>query len=52
MKLEQRLGELTKQLAAARRDDDVPLIEQLEDEIDELEYQLEQQFDVRGEWDD
>lgn len=44
IKLEQRLIALTKRLAVARESDDVELIEQLEDEIDEIEFELEQQY--------
>lgn len=46
-KLEQRLSDLTKQLAAARRDKDEELIEELEDEIAELEYDLEEEYSNR-----
>ena len=43
-KLEQRLSDLTRQLAAARRDKDAELIEELEDEIAEVEYDLESEY--------
>ena len=46
-KLEQRLSDLTKQLASARRDKDNDLIEELEDEIAELEYELEEEYASR-----
>ena len=46
-KLEQRLTDLTKQLAAARRDKDEDLIEELEDEIAEVEYELEEEYSNR-----
>lgn len=53
MKLEQRLISLTRQLANARRDNDVETIERLEDEIDWVEIQLEEELDSRyaEEWD-
>lgn len=53
MKLEQRLAELTKQLASARRDGDEALVEELEDRIDEVEYELEEEYNnAHGqEWD-
>jgi len=43
-KLEQRLSDLTRQLSAARRDKNHELIEELEDEIAELEYDLEEEY--------
>jgi len=46
-KLEQRLSDLTKQLASARRDKDNDLIEELEDEIAEVEYELEEEYSSR-----
>ena len=53
MKLEQRLAELTRQLADARRDGDQDLIEELEDKIFEVEDQLEAEMNERfTEWDD
>lgn len=53
MKLEQRLVELTRQLADARRDGDEELIEELEDKIYEVEDELEADLNERfTEWDD
>ena len=43
-KLEQRLYDLTKQLASARNVKDEALIEDLEDEIAEVEDELEEQY--------
>lgn len=51
MKLEQRLASLTRQLANARRDGDEETIEALEDEIDQLEIEMEEEFDSRYETD-
>ncbi len=46
-KLEQKLSDLTKQLAAARRDKNEDLIEELEDEIAEVEFDLEEEYSNR-----
>lgn len=43
-KLEQRLIDLTKQLASARITKNEDLIADLEDKIDEVEYQLEESY--------
>jgi len=43
-KMEQRLTDLTKTLASARSRKDQEQIEVIEDEIAELEYQLEQEY--------
>jgi len=53
MKLEQRLASLTRQLANARRDGDEDAIEALEDEIDQLEIEMEEEFESRydTDWD-
>lgn len=54
MKLEQRLIELSKQLGRAREAGDQELAEELEDKIDEIEYQLEEEYERRHgtAWDD
>jgi len=46
-KLEQRLIDLTKQLGTARLNKDQAAIEDLEDQIAELEYDLEQEYNQR-----
>ena len=46
-KLEQRLSDLTRQLATARLNKDQEAIEELEDEIAELEFDLEQEYNKR-----
>jgi len=53
MKLEQRLASLTRQLANARRDGDEEAIEALEDQIDQIELEMEEQFESRHDtnWD-
>lgn len=51
MKLAQRLSDLTKQLASARRDGNAELIEELEDTIDEVEYEMEEEYNRRYETD-
>lgn len=52
-KSEQRLSELTKALSTARRANDQEQIEELEDEIAELEYEMEQEISRRfGDFDD
>lgn len=53
MKLEQRLADLTKQLGRAREAGDTQAVEELEDEIEELEYELEQEYNdyFDGNWD-
>jgi len=48
MKLEQRLASLTRQLANARRDGDRETVESLEDEIDQLEYEMEVEEEVNS----
>jgi hypothetical protein len=52
MKLEQKLIELTKALGRAREAGDQETIEELEDEIEEVEFQLEQEYDEHfdGNW--
>lgn len=54
MKLEQRLIELSKKLGKAREDGDQNLIEDLEDRIDEVQYELEEELESRHgtHWDD
>ena len=53
-KLEQRLMDLTRQLSNAKRDGDDEAIEELEDLIDETEYEIEEEYNERYsvEWDD
>jgi len=51
-KLEQRLTDLTKRLATARKSGDVEVIESIEDEIDEVEYELERVFNNQYSSDD
>jgi len=46
-KLEQRLIDLTKQLGIARLNKDQEAVEDLEDQIAELEYDLEQEYSKR-----
>lgn len=46
-KLEQRLSDLTRQLASARRDKDEDSIEELEDEIAEVEYEIQEEYERR-----
>lgn len=46
-KLEQRLSDLTKLLASARRDKDQDAIEMYEDEIAEIEFELEEEYNRR-----
>jgi hypothetical protein len=52
MKLEQKLAELTKELGRAREINDQAAVEELEDEIEEVEYELEQQYEEHfdGNW--
>lgn len=52
-KLEQRLSDLTKRLATARITNNEEVIEELEDEIAEVEFELEQEYESRyGDFDD
>lgn len=44
-KLEQRLSDLTRQLGVARENKDTESIESIEDEIDEVEFELEQEYE-------
>jgi len=46
-KLEQRLSDLTRQLASARRDKNQELIEELEDTIAEVEFEIEEEYERR-----
>jgi len=46
-KLEQRLSDLTKRLATARKNEDADVIEAIEDEIAEVEYELESVYTTR-----
>lgn len=46
-KLEQRLSDLTRQLGVARQNKDTEAAEELEDEIAEIEYELEQEYENR-----
>lgn len=46
-KLEQRLTDLTKRLATARKNKDVESIELIEDEISEVEYELEEEYNSK-----
>lgn len=54
MKLEQRLIELSKKLGKAREDGDQQAIEDLEDRIDEVQYEIEEEYERRHgtDWDD
>lgn len=54
MKLEQRLIELSKKLGKAREAGDQSLVEDLEDRIDEVQYELEEELEARHgtNWDD
>jgi hypothetical protein len=46
-KLEQKLSDLTKALATARYNQNEEMIESIEDEIAEIEYQLEEEYNRR-----